>query len=71
VPVQTTRDTTMRTRHKIQSISRLVIFGHTANMLCVLGTYLRLLFSAMSKDWYYAFQHIKRINWAQYDGRMS
>lgn len=39
VPVQATRDTTMRTRHKIQSISRLVIFPDVANILGVLGTY--------------------------------
>jgi hypothetical protein len=50
VPVKAACDMTVRTRHNIQSLGKLVIFLKTANVLCVLGTYIVLAFSAKTKS---------------------
>jgi len=69
MPVQTTSNVTVRTRHKIQPLCKLVIFLNVANISGVLGTYIWPTFLCQDEEWYYAFRHIKRkklgsIQWA-------
>ena len=68
VPVQAAGDVTVRTRHRIKLLCKLVIFLNAANILGVLGTYIGLAFSAKTKSGIMRSGTLKEKSSAQYNG---